>query len=96
MLKIDRFAGWVLAKRKSYAKAVGIIYNIIGLLLLFNIVTIAVLSMPTPFRQFMNEPANTMVAQFPFVYLPGVLVVLAFAFHAFSLRQLITSWRHIP
>jgi hypothetical protein len=59
-------------------------------LLLMNIVTIAVLSMPTPFRQFMNEPANEIVATFPFVYLPGVLVVLAFAFHAFSLRQLLT------
>ena len=85
--------GWILAKRKPYAKTVGIIYNIVGLLLLFNIVTIAVLSMPSPLRQFMNEPANTIVAQFPYIYLPGVLVVLAFAFHIFSLRQL-TSSRH--
>jgi hypothetical protein len=37
----------------------------------------------------MNEPANTIVAQFPFIYLPGVLVVLAFVFHVFSLRQLL-------
>ena len=80
--------GWALAKHKSYAKSLAIVYNVGGLLLLFNIVTIAVLSMPTPFRQFMNEPANTIVAQFPFIYLPGVLVVLAFAFHIFSLRQL--------
>jgi hypothetical protein len=50
---------------------------------------IAILSMPTSFRYFMNEPANTIVAQFPFIYLPGVLVVLAFAFHIFSLRQLL-------
>ncbi len=81
--------GWALAKQKSYAKSLAIVYNVAGLLLLFNIVTIAVLSMPTPFRQFMNEPANTIVAYFPFIYLPGVLVVLAFAFHIFSLRQLI-------
>ena len=85
--------GLVLARNKPYARSLAILYNIVGLLLLFNIVTIAVLSMPTPFRQFMNEPANTIVAQFPFIYLPGVLVVLAFAFHIFSLRQLLTkSW----
>lgn len=82
--------GWLLQNRKPFARAAGIVYNIIGLLLLFNIITIAVLSMPTPFRQFMNEPANTIVATFPFVYLPGVLVVLAFTFHVFSLRQLLT------
>jgi hypothetical protein len=83
--------GWLLSKRKPYARTLGIIFNIIGLLLLLNIITIAVLSMPTPFRQFMNEPANTIVATFPFIYLPGVLVVLAFSFHVFSLRQLIKA-----
>jgi fumarate reductase subunit D len=82
--------GWLLQQRKSYARVIGIVYNFIGLLLLFNIITIAVLSMPTPFRQFMNEPANVIVSTFPFVYLPGVLVVLAFTFHVFSLRQLLT------
>jgi hypothetical protein len=56
---------------------------------------IAILSMPTSFRYFMNEPANTIVAQFPFIYLPGVLVVLAFAFHVFSLRQLVLK-REVP
>jgi len=63
-------------------------YNIVGLLLLLNILAIAVLSMPTPMRRFMNEPANTIVAEFPFVYLPAVLVVLAYSLHIFSLRQL--------
>lgn len=62
-------------------------YNIAGLLLLLNILVIAVLSMPTPLRQFMNEPANTIVVEFPFTYLPGVLVVIAYSLHIFSLRQ---------
>jgi hypothetical protein len=81
-------AGYMLWKHQKGARTVGIIYNFIGLILLLNIVIVAILSMPTPFRYFMNEPANTIVAQFPFIYLPGVLVVLAFAFHVFSLRQL--------
>ncbi|MCU7551695.1 hypothetical protein OCK74_21420 [Chitinophagaceae bacterium LB-8] len=83
------FAGYIMWKRPKAARPVGIIYNLIGLALLLNIIIIAILSMPTAFRYFMNEPANTIVAHFPFIYLPGVLVVLAFTFHIFSLRQLL-------
>jgi len=65
-----------------------ILWNLLGLGLLVNIVGVSVLSMPTPMRYFMNEPANTLVAQFPFVLLPTVLVVLAYSFHFLSLRQM--------
>lgn len=65
-----------------------IIWNIISLGLLINIVTIAILSFPTPFRYFMNEPTNTIIANFPFVWLPGFLVPLAYGLHFLSLRQL--------
>ncbi len=64
------------------------IWNYLGLLLLLNIVVIAVLSMPTPIRQFMNEPANTIVATFPIVWLPSLLVPMAYYLHVFSLYQL--------
>ena len=72
-----------------YRRNLGIIWNILGLLLLLNIVIIAVLSMPTPARVFTNEPANTIVATFPFVLLPGVLVPVAYTMHIFSLKQLL-------
>ena len=65
-----------------------IIWNCLGLLLLFNILVIAVLSMPTPMRYFTNEPANTLVATFPWVWLPGLLVILAFALHILSIKQM--------
>lgn len=64
------------------------IWNLISLGLLINIVAIAILSLPTPLRFFMNEPANTIVAEFPYVFLPGLLVPLAYGLHFFSLRQL--------
>jgi len=64
------------------------IYNIVSLGLLLNIVTIAILSLPTPFRVFMNEPVNVLVARPPFVLLPGMLVPLAYGLHFLSLRQL--------
>ncbi len=82
-------AGGLMLRQKRAARTIGITYNIIGLALLLNIITIAILSMPTPMRYFMNKPANIIVATFPFIYLPAVVVVLAFGFHVFSLRQLL-------
>ncbi len=78
---------WVARQTKLPRLAI-ILWNFLGLGLLANIVGIAFLSMPTPARYFMNEPSNTMVAVFPFVLLPTVLVALAYAFHFLSLRQM--------
>lgn len=72
-------------------KSLAIVWNIAGLLLLVNIVAIAILSMPTPFRVFLNEPSNTIVATFPVVFLPAVLVPLAYYLHFFSLRKLLAK-----
>jgi hypothetical protein len=68
-----------------------IVWNILGLGLLFNIVTIAILSVPGALRYFMNEPVNTIVTYFPIVLLPAFLVPLAYTLHFFSLRQLLTK-----
>lgn len=81
-------AGYMVAKRKSGWRTVATVFNYLGLALLVNVLFIALLSMPTPLRYFMNEPAITIVGQFPFIYLPTVLVVLAYSFHILSLRQL--------
>ena len=75
----------------SWPKWIAIVYNMMGIVLVFTIVTIAILSFPTPFRYFMNEPANRIVAQFPFVWLPGILVNIAYSMHFFSLKQLLSS-----
>lgn len=73
-----------LLKRKGAL----ISWNILGLLLLINIVTIAILSLPSPIRVFDEEPANTIVTLFPFIFLPGFLVPLAYILHLLSLRRL--------
>lgn len=80
--------GYFCFKKDGWGRKVAIIWNITGLLILGNILVIAVLSMPTPFRVFMNEPANTMVATFPMILLPAILVTTAILMHFFSLRQL--------
>lgn len=82
-------AGFVFFARNRYRKLEAIIWNVFGLVLLVNIVSIAVVSTPSPFRIFMNEPANRIIAYFPFIWIPGFFVPLALALHLFSLKQLI-------
>jgi hypothetical protein len=79
--------GWLIVKNKISKTGV-VIWNIICLGLLINIVSIAMLSTPTPIRVFMNEPANTVVAMFPISWLPGFLVPLAYTLSFLSLRQM--------
>jgi hypothetical protein len=81
------FIAW-LASHKGISTRGLVLWNIICLGLLINIVSIAILSMPGPFRIFMNEPSNTIVAQFPISWLPGFLVPLAYSLHFLSLKQL--------
>ncbi len=64
------------------------LFNIAGLMLLINIVTIAVMSTPTPLRRFFNEPANTFIADWPFVWLPAFLVQAAWFGHLLVFRWL--------
>lgn len=77
--------------KKQWPKWVAIAWNFAGLILVFTIVTISVFSFPSPFRYFMNEPANRIVAQFPFVWLPAILVTIAYSMHFLSLKQLLSK-----
>ena len=85
VLLTTRVAGFLLIDKLP--KIVITLWNLIGLGLLINIVVIAILSMPTPFRYFMNERANTIVTEFPISLLPAFLVPLAYMLHILSLRK---------
>ena len=78
-----------LIKRKKITNQAVIAWNIMGILFLLNIAIIAFLSAPTPFRIFMNEPANTIITHFPFIWLPGFIVPFAFFMHVISIRQML-------
>lgn len=69
-------------------RVVLLLWNLLGLGLLLNIVTVAILSTPVPFRVFMNEPANTIIATAPFIWLPTVLVQFAWMGHLLIFRRL--------
>jgi hypothetical protein len=63
-------------------------WNIFGVLALLNIAFIAITSMPLPIRVFMSEPSNVWVTQFPYILLPGILVVAAWVGHIVVFRKL--------
>lgn len=74
-----------LRRRRTWAWG----FSLFGLALLSNILVIALLSAPTPLRYFMNEPANTFVTTFPFIWLPGVHVLTALVLHGLTVRKLL-------
>jgi hypothetical protein len=84
-------AAWLTARfyKQSGSTTFGILWNIAGLASLINIAIVAILSMPTPLRRFMNDPPNTLLTHFPFIYLPAVLVPAGYITHFLSIRQLL-------
>lgn len=78
---------WMLRGRQV-SRGVLAGWNILGLVLLANIVTVAVLSTPTPFRRFTEGPPNLLPSTFPFVWLPSFLVQVALGSHLLVFRQL--------
>ena len=81
-------------KKGDIMRNLAIIWNFIGLGLLLNVIVVAILSFPTPFRYFMNEPSNEAITTFPFILLPALLVTMAYTMHYFSLKQLLTKGIH--
>ena len=63
------------------------VWNVAGLALLVNIVTVAILSTPR-FAMFGDDRLNVFVVYPPFVWLPAVLVLAALAGHLIILRAL--------
>lgn len=62
-------------------------WNALGFLLLVNVVTVAVVSLP-PFARFGPDAVNTWVAASPFIWLPSLLVQAALAGHLLVWRSL--------
>lgn len=78
---------WLMSGR-STPRPVILAWNLMGLGLLLNIVIVAILATPVPFRQFTDGPPNLLPSTFPFIWLPSFLVQLALASHLLIFRQL--------
>jgi len=78
----------VLAPFAARSRTAVLIWNIVGLALLLNIVTVAITSIPGPLRLFMNDPPNLLVMRAPYIWLPTFLVQVALAGHILVFRAL--------
>ena len=78
------FVAWLVA-RGIGGRWLVIAWNLLGLALLVNIVTIAILSTPL-FRYFGEDRVNVFVTYPPFVWLPAVMVLAALAGHLLIFR----------
>jgi hypothetical protein len=86
-------AAWVATKLHKRQAVFVVLWNVAGLVSVINIAVVAVLSMPTPLRYFMNNPPNTLLTHLPFIYLPAVLVPAAYIAHVLSIRQVLQKPR---
>jgi hypothetical protein len=65
-----------------------VVYNIVGLLLLINIVSIAIMSLPTPLQRLAFDHPNRAVLLFPYVWLPTIIVPIVLFSHLAALWKL--------
>jgi hypothetical protein len=79
---------WYLRGRKKWNPLLVRLWNGMGITALMVIAFIAVTSMPSRLRLFMDEPSNIWVTYFPYILLPGVLVVAALTGHLLVARKL--------
>ncbi len=80
----------VTLTRTAVPRPVLVAWNAMGHVLLLVVATVGILSLPLPFRVFMNEPANVWLTWLPFVWLPAVMVMSALFGHVVLWRKLRT------
>lgn len=82
---------WLAFRNRKTNRLPLILWNIFALLLLLNIVTNAVLAIPSPIQQIAFDQPNRAVLYFPFVWLPTVVVPIVLFSHLASLWQIFTK-----
>lgn len=78
-----------LAGRGALARRLVLVWNVVGLALLVNIVTISILSLPGPMNRFPDQIPNVLVMRAPYIWLPAFLAAqVALAGHVLVFRAL--------
>ena len=77
-----------LSKNKLSGNMI-LIWNFICLVLLINIVALALFSAPSPIQQFAFEQPNIAILNFPFSWLPTIIVPIVLFGHLASIRILL-------
>jgi hypothetical protein len=81
-------AAYAIWRGGSSAGAIRIAWNVMGLALVLTITTISILCTPSFPQVFTSGPANTFVAEAPFIWLPAFIVPSAILLHLWSLGSL--------
>ena len=84
-------AAWVIhrfGERHVVARRIAAAFTLLGVALLLNVITIAVLSSPGPARLFTEGPAVTLLFHAPYTWLVSVLVESALLLHLLALKRL--------
>lgn len=79
---------WVVFRGGRVRRGVLAAYNVLGILLLANIVSIAALSLPSPMQVLNLDQPNRAVLYFPYVWLPAIVVPIVLFAHLASLWKL--------
>ncbi len=79
---------WISFRGEKLRRGVLFAYNVFGLLLLANVVSIAALSLPSPLQSLNVDQPNRAVLYFPYVWLPTIVVPIALFSHLASLWKL--------
>ncbi|MBC8988088.1 hypothetical protein H9X96_20230 [Pedobacter sp. N36a] len=80
---------WYGIRKGKLSPRLILLWNVICLALLFNIVFTALLSSPSPLQKFAFDQPNIALPNFPFVWLPTLIVPIVFFGHLVSIRQLL-------
>ena len=79
-------AGYLVQRKQAWK--IGLIFNFMGLAALLNIVTIVILAVPSPFRQY---DTVQIASYFPGILIPCLLAPAATYIHILSIRQLLSK-----
>lgn len=78
---------YFLISKKKLSLSFILVWNTSGLFLLANIGIIGILSAPLPIQQFAFDQPNIAVLQFPFIFLPAIVVPLVFLSHILTIKK---------
>ena len=83
------FIYYIAFRKETYNKWVLLVWNIICLILLINIVSIAILSAPFAFQRCGLDQPNIAVLYFTYIWLPACVVPVVLLSHLASIRLLL-------
>jgi hypothetical protein len=81
---------WLLATRRMGSRA-ALIWNVVGILMLLNVIVRSVLTTPGPTHLITSDFANQAITLFPYTFIPAFLAPLAMLLHLLAIRSLIRT-----